>query len=232
MSCSFLDFPRTAPLVRWPITKYWKVCQFVSALIRNRPAFMNLKQSGLYLDVGCGPNTNPKNINLDYYWCPGIDVCCDITKGLPFPSNYVQGIYTEHCLEHLAFRDVLFVLREFHRVLVPGGHVRIVVPDLEIYTERYSTGQKMPYADADSVDGLYTPAMSLNRIFHAHYTNAHAFSEHQFIYDAETLSLMLARSGFIDIGKENFSQSNDANLLLDTPSRVVESLYMEARKSN
>ena len=89
------------------------------------------------LDVGCGPNIDNKNLNLDYSWRPGIDICCDIMAGLPLRDEYVGGIFTEHCIEHIPFDAALFVFREFYRVMKPNAYVRIVVPDLEIYLENY-----------------------------------------------------------------------------------------------
>jgi predicted SAM-dependent methyltransferase len=40
-------------------------------------------------------------------------------------------IYCSHMLEHLYPYDVPRALAEFHRVLVPGGQVLLIVPDLE-----------------------------------------------------------------------------------------------------
>jgi hypothetical protein len=65
--------------------------------------------------------------------------------------------------------------------------------------------------------------MGVNRIMHSH--------GHQFIYDFETLRLMLGRVGFEEVSKVSFMRGSDDRLLLDTPRRAVESLYVEARKS-
>jgi predicted SAM-dependent methyltransferase len=223
----YLDFSNTRISLGRSIWSYAKVQHLVSALIRNRRTFMNLKTEGLYLDVGCGPNIKPSNINLDYSWHPGVDICCDITRGLPLDASYVRGIYTEHCIEHIPFEAALFALREFHRVVMPGGFVRIVVPDFEIYVNRYEEFRKtgntsMPYGAEDSVQGIYSPAMSVNRIFRAH--------GHQFIYDFATLSAMLTKTGFVEIAKRGFGKGSDPGLIFDTPSRAIESLYVEARK--
>ena len=214
---------------RRSIWSYHKVQLARSRLTRNRRAFMNLKQSGLYLDIGCGTNMRPQNINVDYHWRPGVDACCDITRPLPFPDNYAAGIYSEHCLEHIPFRSALAAINEFHRVVRPGSAVRIVVPDLEIYIDRYDTFRTtgkttMPYEAGDPIDGLYSPCMSINRIMHEH--------GHQFIYDFHTLAKMLALAGFDDIKKKQIGESDDPKLLLDTPGREVESLYVEAHKPN
>jgi hypothetical protein len=97
-----MDFSHTDfRLTRHPLS-YAKVQWMISALIRNRRAFANLKQPGTYLDIGCGPNTHTGFCNLDYAWHPGIDVCWDITRRLPFSDRYVGGVFTEHCLEHFA----------------------------------------------------------------------------------------------------------------------------------
>lgn len=40
-------------------------------------------------------------------------------------------IYTSHCVEHLYPADVRIALAEFYRVTKPGGHVMVIVPDLE-----------------------------------------------------------------------------------------------------
>jgi predicted SAM-dependent methyltransferase len=189
---------------------------------------MNFKIEGLILDVGCGANSQSKNINLDYGWHPGIDICCDITKGLPLADDYVAGIYTEHCIEHIPFDAALFVFQEFYRIINRGAYARIIVPDFEIYVNRYDayrrTGEfSMPYASDDArADGIYSPAMSVNRIFRDH--------GHQFIYDFATMAEMLKKVGFVKIAKVGFGCGSDPRLILDTPSRAVESLYVEAQK--
>jgi len=205
-----------------------KIQRKISNLIRNRRLFADIKQPGLYLDVGCGPNAKHSNINLDYHWRPGVDVCWDITKGpLPLADDYVAGIYTEHCLEHISFRACKAVLAEFHRVVQPMGRVRVIVPDLEIYVDNYdlfrSNGaQSMPHAKDDPVDGIYSPAMSINRIFRGH--------GHQFIYDFHTLKLLLEQVGFAQITRHRCGEGGDPALLFDDPQREVESLYIEAIK--
>jgi predicted SAM-dependent methyltransferase len=217
-----MDFSNTRISSTRAPWSYSKVQRVVSALIRDCRYFMNLKSAGLYLDVGCGANVHPENINLDYYWRPGVNICCDITHGLPLPSAYVRGIFSEHCLEHVSFSSGLFILKEFHRVTQPGGFVRIIVPDLEIYAQALCNGTKMPYSQSDAIDDLYSPAMSVNRIIRN--------CGHQFIYDFPTLAMMLDKAGFTEICKRSFAKGRDPKLLLDTSERAVESLYVEGRK--
>jgi predicted SAM-dependent methyltransferase len=206
-----------------------KLQRNVSRLIRGRRLFMRRRTRGLVLDVGCGPNARSSNLNLDFHWRPGVDICCDITRALPLEDDYVSGVFTEHCLEHIGFTAGLEVLREFHRVMQPGSYVRIIVPDFEIYLDEYlrfrNTGAaSMPYAADDAIAGIYSPMLSMNRIFRGH--------GHQFIYDFATLSAMLRHAGFVDIAKRRLGESHDQRLLLDSPERAVESLYVEARKAS
>lgn len=214
---------------RRPFTSYAKVRALISWTRRSRRAFIPRRTATLaYLDIGCGPNVSPAFINLDYDWKPGVDVVWDITRGLPFRTASLQGIFTEHCLEHLTFGAVQGVLGEAFRILAPGGRIRIVVPDGEIYLRGYvaalETGapDRLPYGETDTVNGWYTPILSVNRIFRAHH--------HLFIYDADTLDRMLADAGFTEVRKCSFGQGGDPKLLRDTAARQVESLYIEAVK--
>jgi SAM-dependent methyltransferase len=56
---------------------------------------------------------------------------------LPFPAQYFDAVYHAHLLEHLPRASALPFLRECHRVLKPGGILRIVVPDLEQIARLY-----------------------------------------------------------------------------------------------
>jgi len=87
----------------------------------------------MYLNVGCG-NTRYKDVvNVDIYSAPGVtdvDVVADI-RSLPYEAESVEGIIANHVLEHLEDTQHIFAIREWYRVLVPGGRLLISVPDLE-----------------------------------------------------------------------------------------------------
>jgi predicted SAM-dependent methyltransferase len=56
--------------------------------------------------------------------------CMDLSR---FGDQSVAEIYLSHVLEHLDYqREVQRALKEFRRVLVPGGRLMIGVPDLDV----------------------------------------------------------------------------------------------------
>ena len=207
------------------LTSYGKVQTAISSLIRGKNLFVNRKkiQSAKLLNIGCGENVYPQFVNLDFYWRPGIDVCMDITKqGYPIPDGSMEGVYTEHCLEHVPLEAGTKNLAEIYRVLRPGGTLRIVVPDGELYFTIYNkklTGESaiMPYEE-----GYITPIARINSLFRSY--------GHQFIYDFETFRLLLEKTGFKDIKKVKYMEGRNKDLLIDTEWRQVESLYVEASK--
>lgn len=70
------------------------------------------------LHLGCGA------IKIDGYCNVDIDA-------LIAPDNFAEIIYSCHVLEHIGHEEVLPTLRNWYRVLKPGGEVRISVPDLD-----------------------------------------------------------------------------------------------------
>jgi hypothetical protein len=96
-----------------------------------------------------------------------------------------------------------------------------VVPDGELYLRGYAVRTALPYAQGDAKDfPIATTMVSVNRIFRDH--------GHLFIWDFETLATALLKSGFQDVTKAAFGAGRDNKLLIDTPWRKVESLYVEA----
>lgn len=90
----------------------------------------------IYLNIGCGKVKLAGFINIDLE--PGGDIQCDITQGLPYEDKTIDGIYSEHFIEHLSQRDNVAFLRECRRVLKPGGRVRIATPDLDELIHQYA----------------------------------------------------------------------------------------------
>ncbi len=220
------EFSKTHVEFGRPLGTYTKVQYVVSYLIRNRFPNAQLRRSRHkeYLNVGCGPNQHRDFVNLDYIWKPGVDLCWDVEQTLPFHDDTLAGIYSEHCIEHLDEARVPGVFSEFRRVLRPGGHLRVIVPDAELYLNLYikaRAGHSVQFPYADEFDGS-SAICHVNRMFRNH--------EHQYAYDFAYLAQLLSTSGFEVPRKQAFGIGDDATLLIDTPSRAVESLYVEASK--
>lgn len=84
------------------------------------------------LHLGCGPVILDDYINVDGEYAaniPGV-VVYDITKEFPIPDNSVDEIITVHVIEHIAPDEVSTMLKEWLRILKPGGMVATEWPDL------------------------------------------------------------------------------------------------------
>ena len=78
------------------------------------------------LNLGCGTDIRPGWVNLDIAGLPGVDVVHDINVlPLPFADGSFDEILCNDILEHV---DLVPVLKECHRILAPGGRMRIEVP--------------------------------------------------------------------------------------------------------
>lgn len=83
------------------------------------------------LNVGCGDRALPHWTNLDFVARDGLVSAHDLRTPLPFPDATFDAVYHSHVLEHLDLPAAARLLRECHRVLKPGGTLRVAVPDLE-----------------------------------------------------------------------------------------------------
>lgn len=86
------------------------------------------------LDIGAGDKREPGWISVDVATrekdTPKPDVVADITKRLPFEDNSVDEIRSIHAIEHIHRGLVPDVLKEWVRILKPGGLMAIECPDL------------------------------------------------------------------------------------------------------
>jgi glycosyltransferase involved in cell wall biosynthesis len=84
----------------------------------------------LKLHLACGHDYDDSYINVDLY-APE-DAVCDVrfdVMKLPYDDNSVDEIKAFHIIEHFHFYEIQEVLKEWHRVLKPGGRLYLETPD-------------------------------------------------------------------------------------------------------
>lgn len=87
------------------------------------------------LDIGAGSNPykpeDPEWHHLDTRKLPHIEFVCNLNEAMPFKDNSWDELRAYSVLEHIQYRLVPNVLKEWHRVLKPGGLITIVVPAID-----------------------------------------------------------------------------------------------------
>lgn len=89
----------------------------------------------LYLNLGGGRHSHPmpryeRYVSVDIEpRGEGWNVRHDLREPIPLPDGSVARIHSEDFFEHVTTRDAQALLAECHRLLEPGGLMRIGVPD-------------------------------------------------------------------------------------------------------
>lgn len=86
------------------------------------------------LNLGSGCIPLPGYLNLDAN-------TNDSIFPLDYKDNTVDEIRASHVLEHFGFREAVTVLKEWTRVIKPGGVLKIAVPDFSIIAEGFTNGK-------------------------------------------------------------------------------------------
>jgi SAM-dependent methyltransferase len=203
---------------------------------------MAAPQKKKVLHVGCGV-ANPKKLHESFRkpdWQeirvdidPAVkpDIVADMTNLSVIKDNDVQAIWSSHNVEHLPAHRVPVALKEFYRVLVPGGFVLLTMPDLQAVASEIAKGKletplyTSPGGPISALDILYGfgAAIARGNVFMAHRTG----------FTAETLGRKLKAAGFtsIQLKRDRYNlwatgyklpkghpKSNDKIVILD-PSR-------------
>ncbi len=74
-----------------------------------------------------GENYDPADYTvIEVVPLPGVNIVCDITKGVPIENESVDEVVCVHVLEHI--QDLKGIMKEFQRILKPGGVLKVWVP--------------------------------------------------------------------------------------------------------
>lgn len=88
---------------------------------------MNVPDTGLRIDLGCGAVKKEGTIGVDIAPAPGVDHLVDLaTQPLPFADASVSYVHSSHFLEHL--RDPTQIFAEISRVCADNARVEIWTP--------------------------------------------------------------------------------------------------------
>lgn len=218
---------RTLALARWDLALLRsRIANLLSLQSARIATDLRQRPSPLYLNLGCGPKGRhtPHWFNIDAVKTRGVDYAMDFTRHLPLPSDCFDGLFCEHVVEHFSDMEIPLILGEIHRIIKPGASIRIIVPDGRWILDSYINNPAALLNRRLGAGSSGTAMQAVNSFFRQRY-------EHQFIYDYETLELLLLRAGFSHVQKSSYGRSQlQSDLVLDDPGYAPESLYVEAVK--
>ncbi len=114
--------------------------------LRERLAAARPHNTPVKLNLGSGNKRFKDYISCDRFPGKEVDQVFSLDR-IPYPDNSVLAIHCEHALEHLCHDDARRALREWLRVLQPGGEVILKMPDLEACCKGFLQAQSRSERD-------------------------------------------------------------------------------------
>lgn len=116
----------------------------------------------------------------------------DIRNGLGWPEGTFDYIVANHSLSDLTFHELPGALSELHRVLRPGGVLRVLVPDLYRAWGAFLAERSDWFPQGDDLTDIHERFC----------TFVTWFGTVGSVFTPPYLSLLLRRAGFDDVSRE------------------------------
>jgi predicted SAM-dependent methyltransferase len=152
------------------------------------------------------------------------DVCANLAGGLPFANGVARLMHTEDFIDQLELEQAAEFLRECHRILIPGGVLRVLTPDMRKLAHLYLNDPEQLKTMWKSFVGVPLALDTAGEIFNI----GMRFAGHTFLYDEETFKALTVRCGF-DARRVEYQQSEVPELRgldLRSPVNAI-SLYFD-----
>lgn len=151
---------------------------------------------------------------------PNVDHVCNANNLSQFSDDTFSEMYASHVVEHLDYKNELeAALKEWLRVMEPGGKIYISVPDLDVLARLIISKDKLTLDERFHV---------MRMLFGGHVDK---YDYHVVGLNEDFLTAFLKRAGYVNILKvENFGIFNDTSSMIFKD--VAISLNLVAEKSD
>lgn len=202
-----------------------KLTLVMQSLGYNYRKIRDFKEKRLILNIGCLQITNNSYVNADLV--PDIGQFLKIITGkykiehdlfinlIYYDKNLfgvADGIILSHVLEHIPSMLAITALKNCFAYLKQGGVIRVSVPYLGAY-------EQPKFPDCQTVGNRM---LAKNKLIYDY--------GHQFMYDAELLTLLMEEAGFKEVKEVTFGKGILGET--DLPHRQPESIYLTGVKSD
>ena len=194
------------------------------------------RDSGLYVNLGCGPVQPSGWVNVDFSnrarlvkAFSRIDALLvkagilpptefsrdttvfDIRKTFPFETASVKAFFAGELLEHLLPGEAENLMKECFRTLVPGGKLRVNVPDNYRFWKRYCNSHEEMLKKSTEEWGDEYSKKWIGMFWNDICTSRPWFNSmghfHKWAYDEVSLTLLFKRANFINISRKGLYES-------------------------
>ena len=183
-------------------------------------------ESGKKLNLGSGRRYLPGYVNIDISPERRPDIVALVDRLDFFKDEEYDLVRASHILEHFPYKECGRVLREWNRVLKPGGYLVICVPDYIRLSWRailYPHGFDPCFSEhseraLDCINGLF--ALKLPPQY-----------RHQTVFTRGSLSHLLLTSGFSVVGRQIYQVEHPYILGISDDSCTCYSLNLVSKKN-
>lgn len=164
----------------------------------KRNIIENEKRKPVLLNLGCDNKIYPKEqgwLNVDIEQKPGVNIVADCRNLKDLPDNFADEIHAYHIIEHFHINEVKDVLKNWLRVLKPGGKLCLEQPDIikccSNVLQEFTTKNEIIYHNLGMVGIFGDPGCTDN-----------PYMFHKWGWHTGSLSKVLKQAGYVSFHAE------------------------------